>query len=76
MLTEKELKVLLERTRGKGQAQIAKELKITQAAVSQFESNARKKIIAAERVREALKETNIRVVKGPLGDKVVWGEKK
>lgn len=76
MLTEKEFDVLLRRARGESQAAIAKALKITQAAVSQFENNARKKIISANDLLETLKQEKITITKGLSGSRVVFGGKK
>ena len=75
MLTEKELEILLRRKKGESQAEIAQALDISQAAVSQFENNAKKKLIQAEQLRELLAQEGIRVEEGPLGKKVVWREK-
>jgi Tfx family DNA-binding protein len=47
-LTEKEKQVLTLRGKGLTQVQVAKKLKISQAAVSDFERNARQKIKEAE----------------------------
>lgn len=76
MLTERELEVLVLRTRGKNQKTIAKELDISQAAVSQFEKSAKDKLIQAEKTRELLGKEGISVIESSIGKKVVWGEKK
>lgn len=75
MLTEKEFEVLQRRARGESQAQIAKSLKISQAAVSKFESNAHKKILEAEQILKISKELNIRTKTG-LARRVEYGGKK
>ena len=49
MLTKKELDVLTLRQDGLTQTSVAKKLKITQAAVSKFEQNAKQKILDAQR---------------------------
>ncbi len=48
MLTDKEIQVLELRQTGLTQVDVAKKLKITQAAVSNFEKNALRKISAAK----------------------------
>ena len=55
MLTEKELQVLLLRAEGMTQVDVAKQLKITQGAVSRFEANAKEKIADAKREIALLK---------------------
>lgn len=75
MLTEKEFEVLQRRARGENQAQIAKALKISQAAVSKFESNAHKKILEAEQIIKISKELNIKTKKG-IANKVEYGGRK
>ncbi|MDD9954325.1 MAG: LuxR C-terminal-related transcriptional regulator [Candidatus Woesearchaeota archaeon] len=55
-LTEKELTVLKLRNKGLTQTQVAKRLKISQAAVSDFEKNAQRKIEDAKEVRKLARE--------------------
>ena len=58
MLTEKEISVLKLKKRGRTQIEIAKELNISQPAVSKFYNNALKKIKDAEeviKIKEVLK---------------------
>lgn len=75
MLTEKEYKVLKRRRRGESQAAIAKALKISQAAVSKFETNAHKKILAAHEILDLCKELNLVVEEGATGKYVRGGRK-
>src|SRR3989344_8982652 len=58
-LTEKELKVLELRKKEMTQVEIARSLKISQAAVSSFESNAKKKIEDAKLTLKLIKELGI-----------------
>jgi transcriptional regulator len=76
MLTERELEVLLRRASGESQPDIAKALKITQGAVSQFEKNAHAKLASATETLEFLQLKGVRVKDRPIGKKVVYGEKK
>ena len=55
MLTEKERKILELRGKGLKQTEIAKKLKISQPAVSSFESNALKKITEANATLDFIK---------------------
>lgn len=61
VLTEKELTVLLLRERGQKQVEIARELGISQAAVSRFENNARAKINQARNDMALLEELGVKV---------------
>jgi transcriptional regulator len=56
MLTEKEIEVLKLNKQGFTQIEIAKKLKITQPAVSNFYKNALKKISEAEEILKIKKE--------------------
>ncbi len=49
MLTKKEYEVLKERQQGKTQVEVAELLGISQAAVSNFEKNAKRKIFDAKK---------------------------
>ncbi len=73
MLTEKELQVLTRRARGESQRAVAKALGISQAAVSQFETNAHKKILEAERLKSIVKGLGIRTERGLAGLRVRYG---
>ena len=59
-LTEKEINVLKLRTKGLTQVQVAKRLKISQAAVSDFEKNARRKIDEARATLKVAKELGVK----------------
>jgi len=59
MLTEREKKVLELRAKGLGQNEIARRMKITQAAVSQFQTNAYKKIKESVELIEFAKKKGI-----------------
>ena len=59
MLTEKEKRVLELRNKGHKQSLIASKLKISQSAVSSFESNALKKIREAAETLEYTKKLKI-----------------
>lgn len=73
MLTERELDILSRRAQGEDQNTIAKALKISQAAVSQFETNAHKKIIQARQMQETLKRMRVDIVETIAGKKVRYG---
>jgi transcriptional regulator len=60
-LTEKEVAVLRLRSQGLTQADVAKRLKISQAAVSDFESNAYHKLLDAELMLEEAKDLNVKM---------------
>ncbi|MFA5953581.1 MAG: sigma factor-like helix-turn-helix DNA-binding protein [Candidatus Pacearchaeota archaeon] len=60
MLTEKEREVLELKNKNMTQLEIAKKLKITQPAVSNFLNNALKKISEAEEILKIKKELNIK----------------
>ena len=60
MLTEKEIEVLKLRLKGFNQLEIAKKLKISQPAVSNFYSNALWKIKDAEEILKLKKELGIK----------------
>lgn len=59
MLTQKERQVLELRKKGFKQVQIASKLKISQPAVSAFESNAIRKIRDAKKIIDFVKEWGI-----------------
>jgi len=59
MLTEKEIEVLKLKKQGLMQLEIAKQLKISQPAVSSFYNNALKKIREAEEVHKLKEELGI-----------------
>lgn len=50
MFTRKEIEILELRKKNLTQSEVAKKLKITQAAVSKFEKNAFKKILDAKKI--------------------------
>ncbi|MFA5764362.1 MAG: LuxR C-terminal-related transcriptional regulator [archaeon] len=60
MLTEKEIEVLRLKKRGLTQSEIAKKLKISQPAVSNFYNNALWKIKDAEEVLKLKREEGLR----------------
>jgi transcriptional regulator len=60
MLTEKEISVLRLKKRGLKQIEIAKKLKITQPAVSNFYNNAVNKIRQADEILKIKKELGIK----------------
>jgi transcriptional regulator len=62
MLTEKEIEVLKLRKDGFIQIEIAKKLRISQAAISNFYNNALRKIRDAEEVNRVKKELGIKDV--------------
>lgn len=70
MLTEREYEIIRRRAAGEGQQQIARALKITQAAVSQFETNAQRKILEAERMRDVLAALGVKVEETFSGKRV------
>ena len=72
MLTDHELEILKRRAAGEGQAQIAKSLGITQAAISKAETNAQRKILEAERYIEILKSMGITIEDNISGRKIVY----
>ena len=72
MLTEKELEVLRRRAAGEGQQTIANSLRVTQAAVSKFESNAQRKILEAEELLRITKELNVFSQQTTVGRKVIY----
>ena len=59
MLTKKERQILELRKKGFKQTEIASKLKISQPAVSSFESNALRKIRNAKKVMEFVKQLGI-----------------
>jgi len=61
LLTRKEIDVLTLRKKGLTQIDVAKKLKITQAAVSNFEKNAHRKIIEAKKTASIAKKLCIEV---------------
>ena len=76
MLTERELDILQRRARGENQKTIARALKISQAAVSQFETNAHRKILEMARTQELLKELGVHTTTGMGGTRVIYGGRK
>ena len=60
MLTRREQEVSRLRQQGFTQTQVAKRLKITQAAVSSFETNAKRKIADAKETLEAAKKLGLK----------------
>jgi len=73
MLTEKELEVLTRRARGESQQAIAHALKVSQAAVSKFETNARRKILEADEVLGLAGRLGIRIEEGIGGKHTAYG---
>ncbi len=73
MLTEKELEVLTRRLHGESQHAVAKALRISQAAVSKFETNARRKILEAEETLALAKRLGLAVEEGLGGKRLVRG---
>ena len=73
MLTEKELDILTRRAHGENQQRIAKALGISQAAVSQFETNAHRKILEAETLRAIVKKLGMTTEEGLAGRRVRYG---
>ncbi len=76
MLTDHELDILRRRAAGESQAQIAKALGITQAAISKAETNAQRKIIDAERYMQLLKTFGVSIEDNISGRKVVYNPRK
>jgi len=72
MLTEKELQVLQRRARGESQQEIARALKISQAAISKFETNAHRKILEAQQLLKATQEIGIGTEEGLAGKHVIY----
>jgi transcriptional regulator len=64
-LTEKEVQVLQLRSQGLTQIAVAKRLKISQAAVSDFEKNAHKKLKDAEEMLAFAKSIDVAVRTSP-----------
>jgi Tfx family DNA-binding protein len=60
MLTKKEIEVLELRQKGLIQKDVAKKLGISQAAVSHFEKNARRKIAEAKTTIEAARRLGVK----------------
>lgn len=60
MLTEKEITILKLRIKGFSQVEVAKQLKISQPAVSHFEKSAYKKIDDAKNMLKIVKELKIK----------------
>jgi transcriptional regulator len=60
-LTEKEIHVLQLRGQGLTQVDVAKRLKISQAAVSDFEKNAYRKLVDAQEMLDYAKQSGIKV---------------
>ena len=59
MLTKKEIQILELRKKGLKQSEIASKLKISQPAVSAFESNAMRKIRSAKKLLDIVKKLGI-----------------
>ena len=59
MLTKKEIQVLELRKKGLKQSEIASKLKISQPAVSAFESNALRKIRNAKKLLDIVKKIGV-----------------
>ena len=59
MLTRKEVQILELRKKGLKQSEIASKLKISQPAVSAFESNALRKIHSAKNILDIVKKLGI-----------------
>lgn len=72
MLTERELQILQLRGKGRSQAAIAKQLKISQAAVSQFETSAHRKILDMERQLELTAKMGAKTTTGLDGKRVTY----
>jgi transcriptional regulator len=66
-LTEKEINVLQLRNQGLTQVEVAKRLKISQAAVSDFEKNAYRKLVDAQQMLEFAKDAKIKLPSSPYG---------
>lgn len=64
-LTEKEIKVLQLRNEGLTQAEVAKRLKISQAAVSSFEKNAYRKLQDASEMLAFAKSMKLELPSSP-----------
>lgn len=62
LLTKKEKKVMDLRAKGLSQYEIAKKMKISQAAVSQFQNNAHRKIKEAVKLIEFAKKKGVVVL--------------
>ena len=60
MLTDKEIKVLELRKQGLTQVEVAEKLGITQAAVSNFEKNAHRKISDAEETLKIAEDLGVK----------------
>ena len=60
MLTKREKHILELRKKGLKQNEIASKLKISQPAVSAFESNALRKILDSKKIMEFVKELGVR----------------
>jgi len=77
VLTDREIQVLERRIKGENQEVIARALKISQAAVSKFESNLKRKILDAEQLLAVASELGVKTRKSVTGKKVVYrGAKK
>lgn len=59
MLTQKEIQILELRKKGLKQSEIASRLKISQPAVSAFESNALRKVRNAKKVMDFVKKLGV-----------------
>jgi transcriptional regulator len=64
-LTEKEITVLQLRGQGLTQVEVAKRLKISQAAVSDFEKNAHRKLLDAQEMLDYAKQAGIELQSRP-----------
>ena len=59
MLTKKEIQILELRKKGMKQSEVASKLKISQPAVSAFESNALRKIRSAKKLLDIVKKLGV-----------------
>lgn len=64
-LTEKEISVLQLRNQGLTQVEVAKRLKISQAAVSDFEKNAYRKLGEAQEMLEFARSAKLKLPSSP-----------
>ena len=75
MLTERELDILRRRARGESQQQIARDLGISQAAISKSETNSHQKILEAERYLKLLETLGVTIDDAIAGRKVTYKAK-
>ena len=62
MLTEKEIEILVLRRKKLKQTEIAEKLKLSQPAISKFESNAKRKIKEAAEIIKIAKSLGVRTI--------------